>query len=179
MSTARAAPTPKSKGILHTLRGWHCQFVGLANRLQSPFLLAVRLYWGWQFLTTGWGKLHHLGRVADFFQSLGIPFPVFTSQAIATLEFLGGLLLILGLASRIIGFLLSCNMLVAYVTGDRDALTSIFSDPGKFYNADPFTFLMASLIVLIFGAGLFSLDVLLARQRARSRPSSQQVFPTE
>ena len=25
--------------------------------LQSPFLLAVRLYWGWQFAQTGWGKL--------------------------------------------------------------------------------------------------------------------------
>ena len=40
---------------------------------------------------------------------------------------------------------------------------SIFSDPGKFYVADPYTFLFASLMVLIFGAGLFSLDTLLAR----------------
>jgi putative oxidoreductase len=49
-------------------------------------------------------------------------------------------------------------MVMAYVTADREALLSVLSDPGKFYNADPFTFLMASLLVLIFGAGFFSLD---------------------
>lgn len=154
---------------LHMLRGWHCQFVKLANSLQSPFLLLVRLYWGWQFLATGWGKLHNLARVTEFFSSLGIPAPAFTAQAVATLEFLGGLLLIVGLANRIMGLLLSCNMLVAYLAGDREALKSIFTDPGKFYNADPFTFLMAALIVLIFGAGYFSLDYALARRKPRVR----------
>jgi len=55
------------------------------------------------------------------------------------------------------------NMLVAYWIADRDALTSFFSDPGKFYNADPYTFLFAALIVLIFGAGLFSMDAVVER----------------
>ncbi len=56
-------------------------------------------------------------------------------------------------------------MIMAYVTADRDALGSIFSsDPSKFYNADPYTFLFASVIVLIFGAGLFSLDALISRR---------------
>jgi len=73
-------------------------------------------------------------------------------------------LLILGLGSRLIGLLLAGNMLVAYWTADREALTSIFSDPGKFYVADPYTFLFAALMVLIFGAGLFSIDALLARR---------------
>ena len=50
---------------------------------------------------------------------------------------------------------------MAYITADREGLMSVFSDPGKFYNADPFTFLMASLIVFIFGAGSISLDCLL------------------
>jgi len=53
--------------------------------------------------------------------------------------------------------------MVAYWTADHDALVSIFSDPGKFYVADPYTFLFASLMVLIFGAGVFSLDALVAR----------------
>jgi putative oxidoreductase len=60
--------------------------------------------------------------------------------------------------------LLAGNMLVAYLSSDREALVSIFSDPGKFYNADPFTFLFAAVIVLVFGAGLFSLDALIARR---------------
>ena len=64
----------------------------------------------------------------------------------------------LGLGSRLIALVLSVNMVMAYVTADREALLSVFSDPGKFYNADPFTFLMASLLVMIFGAGFFSFD---------------------
>jgi putative oxidoreductase len=55
-------------------------------------------------------------------------------------------------------------MLVAYWTADHEALVSIFSDPGKFYVADPYTFLFASLMVVILGAGLFSLDALVARR---------------
>jgi putative oxidoreductase len=54
-------------------------------------------------------------------------------------------------------------MTVAYITGDREALLSIFSDPDKFSAAAPFTYLMASLLILIFGPGRFSLDYLIAR----------------
>lgn len=130
----------------------------VASRLQSPFLLAVRLYWGWQFAQSGWGKLHRLDQVTDFFVSLNIPMPHVNAVMVSNLEFFGGILLILGLASRLTGFVLTGNMVVAYITADREALGSVFSDPGKFYAADPYTFLFASLIVLIFGAGFFSLD---------------------
>jgi putative oxidoreductase len=132
--------------------------------LKSPMLLAVRLYWGFQFAQTGWGKLHHLDKITAFFASLNIPFPGLNAPFISTLELAGGILLGVGLLSRPIAFLLACNMFVAYWTADREALTSIFSDPGKFYVADPYTFLFASLMVLIFGAGLFSVDTLIAKQ---------------
>jgi hypothetical protein len=49
-------------------------------------------------------------------------------------------------------------------TADHEALVSFFSDPGKFYVADPYTFLFASLMVLILGAGLFSVDALVAKR---------------
>lgn len=132
--------------------------------LQSPMLLAVRLYWGFQFAQTGWGKLHNLERIAGFFSSLNIPFPQVTAPAISWLEFIGGVLLMLGLFSRPVAFLLACNMFVAYWTADREALTSLISDPGKFYVADPYTFLFASLMVLIFGAGFFAVDTLIAKR---------------
>ncbi len=132
--------------------------------LQSPMLLAVRLYWGCQFVQTGWGKLHNLAKITAFFATLHIPFPAFNAPFVSTLEFVGGIFLILGLFSRPIAFLLAGNMLVAYWTADREALTSIFSDPGKFYVADPYTFLFASLMVLIFGAGIFALDTYIAKK---------------
>lgn len=140
---------------------WYSRFSAGVSILQSPFLLAVRLYWGWQFAQNGWGKMHHIAKIADYFASLNIPFPSANAHFISGLEFFGGILLILGLGSRLVGLLLAGNMCVAYWAADREALVSIFSDPGKFYVADPYTFLFASLMMLIFGAGLFSLDALL------------------
>jgi putative oxidoreductase len=137
--------------------------VRCANSLQSAFLLFVRLYWGWQFVVDGWGKLTHLQKVTEYFGSLGLPAPGPTAVFVSILELVGGVLLALGLGSRLIALLLTGNMTVAYITGDREALLSIFSNPDKFSAAAPFTYLMASLIVLIFGPGGYSLDCLLER----------------
>ena len=73
-------------------------------------------------------------------------------------------LLMIGLASRWVGFLLTANMLVAYLTADREALTSLLSDPDKFTAATPFPFLMASATVLLFGPGRFAIDEWLAKR---------------
>jgi putative oxidoreductase len=168
---APATVTSGNSGLFSKLGSLYSQFDHLAKTyLSSPFLLLVRLYWGWQFAQTGWGKLHNLSHVRDFFQSLGIPAPGIMAPSVAMLEFVGGILLILGLATRLIGFLLAANMFTAYITADREALGTIFSsDPSKFYNADPFTFLFASLIALALGAGAISLDALLARSHRMSQ----------
>lgn len=134
------------------------------NLLQSPMLLVVRLYWGFQLAQNGWGKLHHLARITEYFQSLNIPFPRVNAPFVSLLEFVGGILLMLGLGSRPIALLIAGDMLVAYYTADHDALVSAFSDPGKFYVADPYTFLFAAVMVLVFGAGYLSLDALLAKK---------------
>jgi putative oxidoreductase len=140
------------------------RFASAASSLQSPMLLLVRLYWGFQFAQTGWGKLHNLAKITSFFATLNIPLPGIVAPSVSMLEFVGGILLILGLFSRPISLLLAFNMFVAYWTADREALSAIFSDPGKFYVADPYTFLFASLMVLIFGAGYFAVDTYIARR---------------
>jgi len=137
--------------------------VRVGNSLQSPLLLFVRLYWGWQFVVDGWGKLHNLPKVIEYFGSLGLPAPGPTAYFVSILELVGGILLALGLGGRFIALLLTANMTVAYITGDREALLSIFSDPDKFSAAAPFTYLMASLVILIFGPGRYSLDYLIER----------------
>jgi putative oxidoreductase len=147
-------------------------FLRVANSLQSPLLLAIRLYWGWQFWQSGWGKLHDIGKVVEYFTSLGVPAPALNAHFIALLEAGGGILLILGLGSRLIALPLVIDMVMAYVFGDREALGSIFSDPGKFYAAAPYTFLFASLLILVFGPGLFSLDTLIKRYRGRRLATS-------
>ena len=147
-------------------------FLRAANSLQSPFLLAIRLYWGWQFWQTGWGKLSNISRPIEYFTSLGIPAPAFTAHFIGLLEAGGGILLMLGLASRLIALPLVVDMIMAYVIADRDALHAIFSKQDDFYKADPFTFLFASLIILIFGPGWFSLDTIAKSQRAKRQKAS-------
>lgn len=146
------------------LLGLYRRVASAFSSLQSVMLLLVRLYWGFQFAQTGWGKLHNLVKITGFFASLNIPFPGFSAPFVSTLEFVGGILLMLGLFLRPIALLLACNMFVAYWTADREALSAIFSDPGKFYAADPYTFLFASLMILIFGSGLFAVDTLVAKR---------------
>jgi putative oxidoreductase len=148
----------------------YCRFLHLAARLDSPFLLVVRIIWGWQFTIDGWGKLHNLGHVTSFFSTLPIPFPAASALLVSALEFVGGILLIAGLATRLVGLLLAVNMLIAYlsVEDDRTAFLTLFSnDPSGFVKADPFPYLVASLIVLVFGAGVVSVDYWLAHRRKR------------
>ncbi len=135
--------------------------VKVASSFQSLLLLAVRLYWGWQFAQTGWGKLQHFPKVTTFFASLGIPAPAFSATAISWLELIGGIGLALGIGSRFWGLLLAGDMFVAYLTAGRQNLLSMFSDPGKFYGDDAYTFLFASTLILILGPGKLALDYLL------------------
>src|SRR5215469_8622109 len=158
--------------LLRTADSLYSGFVKAANLLQPLLLLLIRLYWGWQFWQTGVGHLGNISKTVDFFTSLGIPAPAFNAHFVALLEAGGGILLFVGLASRLIALPLAFNMIVAYVTADREALGSIFSDPGKFYNADPFTFLLASLIILAFGPGWLSLDTLIKWYRNKRLPAA-------
>ena len=151
------------KTLFYRLQYIYQRFFEAVDFLQSPFLLAVRLYWGWQLVESGWGKLHNLPRVTDFFTSLNLPMPARMALAISCLEFFGGIFLALGLLSRLTALALTINMIMAYVTADREALHSIFSDPDKFYAASPYTFLIACLIILIFGPGKICLDTILNR----------------
>ncbi len=137
------------------------RFDAVASGLQSPLLLIIRLYWGLSFAQTGWGKLMHLDKTAGFFASIDIPLPKLNAIAAGSTEFFGGLLLALGLFARPVAGPLVLTMIVAYATADREAVQAIFSEPDKFVTAAPFLFLLASLIVLVFGPGRFSFDALL------------------
>ena len=136
----------------------------VASWLQSPLLLVIRLYWGWAFAQSGWGKLHNLEKTAGFFESLNIPMPKVNAIAAGSVECFGGVLLALGLFARPVSIPLIFTMIIAYVTADNEALRAITSDPDKFVTAAPFLFLLASVIVLAFGPGKLSLDAIFFRK---------------
>ena len=150
----------------------------LLDRFQDVALLLVRITWGWQFFETGLGKLRDLDKPTQFFASLGIPLPGINAAFIGTLECVGGILLLLGLATRLVSPLLVGSMTVAFVTADREALFSLFSDPSRFVSAAPAPFLAAALIAMAFGAGRLSLDRLIQRLASRGAAAPAQPAAT-
>lgn len=151
--------------ILNLMRNAYEGFASIMARLQSPLLLAIRLYWGWQFMQDGWGKLTHLAKVTDFFTSLNLPAPHMTALMVALIELCGGFLFTFGIASRLTSLVLFVNMTMAYlsVPDDRVNFSHIFSKPDDFYGAGPYTYWFAALLILILGPGKFAVDLLLRR----------------
>jgi putative oxidoreductase len=147
--------------------GW---FLKLANSLQSPVLLLIRLDWGYQFWESGWAHFNNMPDFITMFEKLHIPAPSLNAHFIAALEAGGGILLALGLGSRIISLLLAGDMFVAFITAERESLQSIFSDPDKFFNASPHNFLFIALLILAFGPGKLSLDHLIGTYRRKHAP---------
>ena len=133
----------------------------LASYLPDPLLLCIRLYWGWQFFLTGKGKLTSLDQTTEFFTSLDLPLPKLNAIMAGSTECFGGLLLMIGLGSRLISVPLIFTMVVAYLTADRDKFLGIFTDSDAFVSAAPFLFMLASVIIFTFGPGRYSLDALL------------------
>jgi len=138
-----------------------------------PATLA-RLTVGWVFLTYGWGKLHALPKIIDYFRELGIPAPQLQAPFAAGTEFVCGALLLLGLVTRLASVPLIIVMVVAIATARKDDLSSI---------PDLFGFIEYLYIVLLVwlgvaGPGPLSLDRLLARRlfasedAVRGRPSA-------
>ena len=141
--------------------------------VQSLFLLCIRLYWGWQFAQTGWGKLTHIAARAANFKDFGIPFPEINVVLAGSTECFGGLLLLLGLCSRLVSIPLTFTMIVAYATAHREVLGTLWSKPDDFLGAPPFLFLLASLIILFFGPGKLSIDHLLGENHPLKKLASR------
>ena len=147
-----------SASLPDRIRGAYALLAKIATVLQCPLLFALRLYCGWQFVQTGFGKLTHLSNTAEFFASLNIPLPGLNAAMAGATECVGGALLLIGLISRLAALPLIVTMIVAYLTAEIDTVKAIFSDPDKFIAATPFLFLLTSLLVLAFGPGCISVD---------------------
>lgn len=122
--------------------------------------LFARLAIGWVFLWAGYGKLGNLTHVIGYFESLGIPFASVQAPFVAVLELLGGLALILGVATRVFSFLLASTMVVALLTAHISEI-NVFSDLFKIFE---FVYILVFLFLIFKGAGKFSIDSLLIKK---------------
>ena len=154
-----------------------------ASHLQSAVLLALRVTWGFSLAEAGYGHLTHIQQTVDAFKGWGVPLPTFNVYLSGSMELIGGSLLILGLATRLISLPLIFNFLVAYVSASRDTLKELFAGPhikgyDEFISDSAFPMLMLALIMLAFGPGKASLDYLL-KKNVFNKKSSPAGFPVE
>jgi len=122
---------------------------------QSAVLLALRLLYGGLFARAGWGKLMNFERTRGFFESLGLPAPGFMVALVATTELIGGVLLVLGAGTRVASAALTVVMVTAFATAHA---AEAFESLSAFTEQAPYPFLVATLVLLAFGAGLLSID---------------------
>jgi putative oxidoreductase len=133
----------------------------------APLLGRVTL--GVLFMSTGWGKVHNLDKVAGFFTELGIPAPAFQATLVSYVELIGGALLLVGLLADFAAVPLIISMLVAIVTAKRDEVHGL---PDLFGLVE-WTYLVLLVWVVLAGAGKMSLDYyLLNRGRAHGKSAS-------
>jgi putative oxidoreductase len=126
----------------------------------------ARITVGLVFVTTGWGKLHSIPDVTSFFTDLGIPAPGFNARLTAGTEFFGGLLVLLGLGTRLASLPLAFTMVIAIVTAKRATIDG----PTALVGLEEWSYLVLLLWIALAGAGRLSLDALIARLRGRNPP---------
>jgi putative oxidoreductase len=140
------------------VRKCYCNWTGAL--VLSLVLLATRVVIGHGFYQAGSGHLDHIDNYIQFFTKLNIPFPQANAWFVAYVEKIGGALMMIGLLSRPVCFMLAIDMIVAYCTADRDAIMGLWNsqDVATFMGATPFWFLVVSLLVTAVGPGGFSID---------------------
>ena len=141
----------------------------IGDVLKHPTLLFMRVFWGVAFFYAGWGKFQNIDSVINFFSSIDIPFPIFSAYLVAFCETFGGILLVIGLASRIAAVPLIIIMIVAYITAHYGVITSFLQNPQEFVDEKAFLFLLTAVLVLCFGPGVFSLDAIIKHFKLERR----------
>jgi putative oxidoreductase len=134
----------------------------------------ARLTVGLVFMHTGWGKLHDLEKVTDFFTDLHIPAPAFQARLVACTELIGGLAMLLGLGTRLVAIPLSITMVVAIATAKRGDIDGLVALVGF----EEWSYLVFFVWLALAGAGPLSCDYLIARRlEAKKRAGAETAAP--
>ena len=125
----------------------------------APYTLTViRVLTGVIFLLAGLPKLQNLAGFSGFVGSLGIPLAGVAGPLVATLEVVGGLLLIAGLGTRWVSLLFAIEMLVTSLLVRLP--NAGFMPAGKSGTGAEFDLMLlaAALILLTHGSGPLSVE---------------------
>jgi putative oxidoreductase len=130
----------------------------IEKRQWVPQLL-IRLFVGYFFMETGWGKLHNLDDFAQRFAGWGIPYPYFNAILCAYTEFIGGFLTMIGLGTRLVSIPMIINMLVAILKVNLTQVSSL----DDFSELDEPLYALVYLWLMFSGPGWVSIDYIIGR----------------
>lgn len=116
--------------------------------------LLGRVAVGWVFLESGWGKLHNLPQVVEYFTELGIPAPHLQAPFVAGTEFVCGFLVLVGLFTRLAAIPLIGTMVVAIAT----ALWSKVDSASDLFGLSEFLYIVVLVFIIFGGPGRVALD---------------------
>ncbi len=131
----------------------------------GPLILRVVL--GLIFLYHGWPKLNPNSPIkgvagfAGFLTQMRIPLPLFFGWVVALLETVGAVLLIVGLATRILAILAAIEMLVAILVAKRGFMKVGFMSQQTTGWEFDFALLAGFLALLFTGSGRWALDAVI------------------
>ena len=129
-------------------------FTLITEYFQSIALFVARLLIAYGFYEPAMSKWNDIDSVAQWFDSMGIPFPTINAYLAAGTEAVGVLLLVLGLFTRLISLPLIVIMIVAIFTVH---LSNGFSAGVNGFEI-PLYYMVFLMIFVSHGAGKFSLD---------------------
>ena len=133
--------------------------------VRDVIALIARLAIGWVLSAHGCQKLFEYGipNVQKSFEGMGAPAPSLSAWVTAIVELGGGILLILGAFTAIAGTIVALEMLGAFFTIHIG--NPIFVEK----NGGELVLMIAGTAILLaaFGAGKFSVDALLNRNKAK------------
>jgi putative oxidoreductase len=120
------------------------------GKSQSLGITVLRIMVGIVFLAHGYQKVFKFGfhGVAGMFGHMGIPLPAVSAVVVILVEFVGGILLITGLATRLPAALLAIDMLVAILV--VHIKHGFFNPMGAEF---PLTLLAACICLALTGGG--------------------------
>jgi putative oxidoreductase len=121
--------------------------------------LVVRVVFGYFWLETGMAKVHNLDGFTQRFVGWHIPYPAFNAALSAWTELIGGLLILLGLFTRLICIPMIINMAVAVALVVSANLTSL----DDYVEADEIVYSLIFFWLLVAGPGKVSVDTFIAR----------------
>ena len=139
-----------------------------SDRWTARALSLLRSVTSFLYLQHGTAKLLHVPHVAMFDQLHALSLVGFAG----VLEIVGGLLMLLGLFTRPVAFILSGEMAVAYF--------SVHARQGNFFmpalngGEEAVLYCFIFLFLATSGGGPWSIDVLLARKRPAARYASHE-----